>query len=129
MTDKPSKLPKLLSLGAISRALQRYAYRFKDEAQLHEGLARALSREGFDFAHEYKLDQDRFDFFQEHTGIVIEAKIKGTASEALRQAERYCQQPKVSGVLLVTTKHWGIRKTLTFNKKPVEIITLKGQSF
>jgi hypothetical protein len=115
---------------AITKALAKYAYRFKDEKQLHDGIAIALSSAGIVYEREYISGADRFDFMCA-IGSVIEAKIKGSLSEALRQAERYCRNPEVKSVLIVTTKatHSYFSEDCAFNGKPVRLLKLRGQSF
>jgi hypothetical protein len=118
-------------LDLICKAISSYGYRFNSEKQLHEGITLALTAGGFNFEREYSLDGNRFDFyFQPPAGIVIEAKIKGSMSEALRQSERYCQHPLVGGVLIVSTRAThNLNGTCFFNERPVQIINLKPQAF
>lgn len=96
--------PRFL-IEQIANLLPRYAYRLSDETQLHAGVAQVLSSAGVEFEHERIAGEDRYDFWC--SGVVIEAKIKGTYSEALRQIDRYVSRPDVAGVVLLTTKDWG----------------------
>lgn len=116
-------------LIALANTLSKYGYRFKDEKQLHDGIADVLSRAGIAFKREYVAGSDRFDFLC-NTGTVIEAKIKGSLSEVLRQAERYCQNNEVESVLIVTTKaSHTLSELCEFNGKSVQVLQLRGQSF
>lgn len=115
-------------LITIATALGCYGFRFKDEIQLHDGIALVLDRAGLEYQREYVSGSDRFDFFC--NGTVIEAKIKGSLSEVLRQAERYCQNPEVRDVLIVTTKATHtMSEACAFNGKLVQVLKLRGQSF
>lgn len=117
-------------LNAIVKALAKYSYRFKDEKQLHDGMATAFIKAGIVYEREYISGGDRFDFMCA-MGTVIEAKIKGSLSEALRQAERYCRNTEVQAVLIVTTRatHSYLSEDCAFNGKPVRLLKLRGQSF
>lgn len=93
-------------LEQISNLLPRFSYRFADEAQLHKGIAAVLGTAGIDFEHERVAGpKDRFDFFC--SGIVIEAKVHGSFSTALRQIDRYIARDDVEGIVLLTTRQWG----------------------
>lgn len=115
----------------ICVALPRYAYRFNDEKQLHEGIARVLELESIGFAREYVAGDDRFDFLcEEH--VVIEAKVEGSLSAALRQAERYCRQDQVQAVIVVSSRAWrgaDRDRPAVFHLKPVHFVRVQGQAF
>jgi hypothetical protein len=115
-------------LSMITDTLVQYGYRFRDEKQLHQGMMKVMDRAGIEYEHEYTAGSDRFDFFCD--GIVIEAKIKGSLADALRQAERYCQNPLVKAVLIVSTKAThALSGICHFNEKPVQILKLSPQAF
>lgn len=120
-------------LQRIPNVLSEYAYSFGDEKQFHDGLATALFEDGIIFTREHVAGpKDRFDFFCEN-GIVIEAKIKGSLSEALRQVDRYCQRNDVNAVVIVTTRLWGatakLRSDAQLHGKPVRLVAVRGQAF
>lgn len=115
-------------LHSIVNALVQYGYRFRDEKQLHEGMMKVLDHAGIEYEHEYTAGSDRFDFFCD--GIVIEAKIKGSLADALRQAERYCQNPLVKAVLIVSTKAThALSGICELHGKPVQVLKLRPQAF
>jgi hypothetical protein len=121
------------ALRRITQVLPDYAYSFGDEKQFHDGLEIALRGNGLPFTREYVAGpQDRFDFFCEN-GVVIEAKIKGSLSEALRQVDRYCQRDDVSAVVIVTTRLWGstarLKPDAELHGKPVRLVAVRGQAF
>src|SRR3546814_2698663 len=90
----------------IAEALKRFSYRFGDEVGLHRGIKLALESQQIDYLHEHVTGDDRLDFLCPG-GIVIEAKIKGSMADALRQVDRYLARDDVNGVVLATTTLWG----------------------
>lgn len=95
------------SMRHLAGLLGRYRYRFATEFDLHDGIAQVLLESGIAFRREHVFDpRNRADFFFEQTGIVVEVKIDGTLSAALRQVDRYCHLEPVNGVLLASSKLW-----------------------
>lgn len=118
-------------LRRIVEELPRYAYRYSTEIELHVAMCEVLTRAGIAFQREVVAGpRDRFDFLV-LPGIVIEAKIKGSMSQALAQVDRYAARSDVSAVVLVATRFWaaGQAKDFTLHSKPVCIIKLQGASF
>ncbi|MBY0238617.1 MAG: hypothetical protein K2X55_04820 [Burkholderiaceae bacterium] len=120
-----------MTLRRVVETLPRFAYRFADEVNLHEGMATVLEDHGIAYQREVVAGlRDRFDFLVEG-GIVIEAKIKGSLSKALDQVKRYAARADVTAVVLVTTRFWGASQpqALQLHGKPVHVIKLQGASF
>lgn len=122
-----------LILSAILNQIPRFSYMYSDEKELHEALASVLTEAGIDFQREYVAGpKDRFDFLCD-CGVVIEAKIKGTLSEALRQIDRYCSRDDVNAVVLVTTCQWGRarpwQEDSTLHGKPIRMLRVGSQAF
>lgn len=118
-------------LRRLAVTLPAFQYRFADEIMLHEGIATVLDEGGIQYQREFVAGPcDRFDFLVE-PGVVIEAKIKGSLSQALAQIDRYAARPDVQGVLLVTTRLWGNVGTDIehLHGKPVRVVKLRGASF
>lgn len=124
--------PNPLLLNRIVAELPKFAYRFANEAELHSGIAAVLDQAGIQYQHEFIAGpKDRFDFLID-TGIVIEAKIKGSLSPALIQCARYLKRDDVSVVVLVTTRTWGRvapEYTTKDSRKPILTVALKGAAF
>lgn len=124
--------PNPLLLRRVLEELPRFAYRFANEADLHRGLADVLANAGIEFQHEFVAGpEDRFDFLVP-SGIVIEAKTKGSFSVALTQCARYLKRDDVSVVVLVAARHWGRtapRFVTRDNAKQVHVVHLKGAAF
>lgn len=122
-----------LTMQRILNELPQFAYAFADEKQFHDGIARVLDANGIPYKREVVAGpKDRFDFLCDGN-VVIEAKIKGSASEALRQVDRYCERDDVNAVIIVVCKEWGRRprwcEDIVLHGKPVRIAAVGGQAF
>ena len=117
-------------LRRVVELLPRFSYRFADEIGLHEGIEHVLTGAGIAFDREYVAGpQDRFDFLIP-SGIVVEAKIKGSLPQALRQIARYAARDDVAAVVLVTTRFWGAGSLPSaIHGKPVHLVKLRGGAF
>ena len=120
----------LMLLRRVVELLQRFAYRFSCEAVLHQGMAQVLADAGIEFEHEFVAGpKDRFDFLLPG-GIVLEAKVRGSMSEALTQLRRYAARDDVSAVVIVTTRYWGRTQLVDqLNNKPIRLVKLQGDAF
>lgn len=125
--------PSSLLLRSVVELLPRFSYRYGNEVALHQAMSEVLTGAGIEFERERVAGpKDRFDFFLP-PGIVIEAKVNGSLSEALRQCDRYAARDDVQAVVLVTTKAWGRTRALKpdaqLHGKPLRMVTLRGASF
>lgn len=92
-------------IATLARILSGYAYRFSSEVHLHDAIDATLTANGWAFEREVSGDaSNRFDFWC--AGIVIEIKVDGSLSQALRQVDRYAALDGVHGVLLAATPAW-----------------------
>jgi hypothetical protein len=123
-------LSPTLQLRILETVLRRFSYRYSDEVQLHTAIAQVLTSENLEFAREHRLDaKSRADFWM--AGVLIEVKVDGSLSEALRQVDRYCVYRAVTGVLLATTLRWGdqpLKNKATLRGKPFAMVRLRRQS-
>jgi hypothetical protein len=117
----------------LARLLGGFSYRYASEVQLHERLEEVLQGEGMPFEREYRIDdKNRADFFLD--GIVIEVKVDGSLSEAIRQVDRYLGLDVVRGVLLASTSRWAeapLRadiRTKGWRGKPFAMARLRRQA-
>ncbi|MFJ3487133.1 hypothetical protein ACIPL1_27495 [Pseudomonas sp. NPDC090202] len=121
--------PRMI-LNAVANHLARYSYRFGSEIQLHERIAAVLERHGIEHQRERVLDaKNRADFWID--GLVIEVKVDGAMSEALRQVSRYINLPHVTGVILAGTPRWAAQPLTEqpgWQDKPFQMIRLARQS-
>lgn len=123
-----------MQVERLGRVLGQYAYRYADEIQLQDRIAVALAEHGYEFERERRIDdRNRFDFFVAG-GLVIEVKVDGSLSEALRQMVRYCELPDVNAVLLASTKAWAdfqvseeVRRNGWYGK-PFAVVRLRRQA-
>ena len=96
-------------MGQLEGLLQRYAFRFGSEVIVHQAMAGIFIQAGYSFSQEYRFDdKNRADFYFPAEQVVIEVKVDGSLSEALRQCARYSAIEQVSGVLLVAATPWGV---------------------
>lgn len=121
------------TIERIVREIRAHAFAFHDERELHDGIAQVLDFARMHYEREYiATPRDRFDFLCAGD-VVIEAKIKGSFAEALRQCSRYCELPEVAAVVLVTTRHWGRTESIgpdeRFHGKQIVMVQARGQAF
>lgn len=120
-----------LVLAHLTRLLGSYLYRYGSETQLQESLAKVLDQAGYEHTREYVLDaRNRADFLV-MGGIVIEVKVDGTLSEALRQVDRYINLDQVKGVILASTQRWAdgaLADRPAWKGKPFSMIRLGRQA-
>lgn len=116
-------------LEGLAQVLGGFLYRYNSEVALHESLAKVLADAGYTAERELVLDaKNRADFCID--GFVIEVKVDGTLSEALRQVSRYIALPNVKGVLLVSTQRWANTELAALPKwegKPFIMTRLRRQ--
>ena len=106
----PERPNVALLMRSIEKALGAYRYHFGSEVQLHEAMAAALTAERIAFERERVAGpRDRFDFWIS-PGVVIEAKVKGSFSQAMHQCLRYAERPDVHGVILAASRHWAAKE-------------------
>lgn len=83
-----------------------WRFSFAGEADLQEGIGRALA--GFcDVQREAHLGQgERIDYLLRRQGVVLGLEIKtaGSAATVLHQLMRYAEYPQVHGLVLVTSR-------------------------
>lgn len=88
----------------LKKVLGSFQYRIACEADLQEGLARVLTASSIPFQKEFRLSaKDRIDFLLD-SGVGIEVKVQGSTPDLIRQLARYAADPRVVGLLVVTTK-------------------------
>lgn len=135
-TGVPSEMH--VRLRALVSLLGGFNYRYGSEVQLHATLGQVLLEAGIEFVREFQLDaENRADFWLPLgglTGLVIEVKVDGSISEALRQVGRYAALERVQAVLLASTCRWakpelqGVPTAGGWGGKPAAIVHLPRQS-
>ncbi|WP_053235947.1 hypothetical protein [Sandaracinus amylolyticus] len=112
----------------VTTALRSRAFLAANEHELHEGIESALRYDGVEFEREVRLDaRSRVDFLTDD-GVAIEVKVDGAVGEVARQLERYARSPRVTSVVLVTTRarHLTLRSFATMADKPLAVVWLGG---
>jgi hypothetical protein len=105
------------------RAVLDRRYRFTDEKELQEGIARVLTLERLAFERELVLgSKDRVDFMVGAIGV--EVKIGGGLAAVTRQLHRYAQHDRVEELLLVSSRMQLANLPPTLNGKPVRVLAL-----
>lgn len=112
-------------LVAVANGLRQYNYVARNEADLQDAIASALTMQGHEFRREVELSRsDRIDFMAGAVGI--EVKVGGSRSALIRQLHRYAQHDEVSALLVVTTLHKLTALPMCLNDKPVHVLRVGG---
>lgn len=116
-------------LRRVEVELSRHRYSFRNEKELHDGIAQVLTNAAIDHAREFAVNsQNRLDFFIT-PGVALEVKVNGSAGDAVRQCARYAWQSSVNAVVLATTRDWKLPRRLVVAGKPVVIVPLQRALF
>lgn len=112
----------------VKAAIATFRFNFVTEEELHRGLAELFVLTGLQAEAEVVLAPgDRIDFLIESIGV--EAKISGSATEILRQLQRYAASPRVSELVLVTRKLQHARQfPPTVAGKPLHLAVLEASA-
>lgn len=121
--------PKMLSQGqwpvniiGLATFIARGRYRQGDEFALHADLDARLTRAGIEFEREVRLSPgNRIDFLFPN-GVGIECKARARKRDTYRQLERYADEPRITGLILVTATPVGLPQHI--NGKPLFYIPL-----
>jgi len=109
----------------VLAALPQFGYRFNDEYQLQDGLAKVLESFRIPFEREVSLSpKDRLDFLCGGT-LAIEVKVDGSYAAALRQVDRYLAHETVHAAVIVTSRFWAAQSgsiVETLHGKPVAML-------
>lgn len=98
MTPRPMPTAK-----SLSDVLGEYSYRFANEIELQDGIARVLGLAHVTFEREVRLTpKERIDFIVGE-GIGVEVKIAGAFADVIRQMQRYAEHPRITALVLATT--------------------------
>jgi hypothetical protein len=111
-------------LTELEGLLASKAFRYSTEAELQEGLRRVLVAAAIPFEKEFRLSaKDRLDFFVRGS-VAIETKIGRSLASLTRQVNRYTQDARVGGVLVVSTRLRLQNLPERLNDKPVRVCVL-----
>lgn len=105
--------------------LESFSFRFQNEKELQDGIAKVLDGETIEYKREFSLSRwDRPDFLIE--GIAIEVKIGGTLNNLLRQIHRYAGFEEIEAVIVITNRSRLADLPAMINGKQVSVILLRG---
>lgn len=109
----------------LVKAIESWQLPCGSEAALQLALEQLFSGLGLEFTREHVLSPiDRLDFFV--AGVAVEAKIKGSLTDLMRQLHRYAQHESVRELLVVTPAIRLSRLPRELNGKPVSVALLLG---
>jgi hypothetical protein len=113
-------------LVKLASAIRRRRFRYANEADLQEGLAAALTADGWPVEREVRLDAKcRVDLLIGRIGI--EVKVASTADEVERQVRRYLDTRKLDAIVVVTSRVRHLTLPIDINGRPIEVVTLAGR--
>lgn len=112
------------SVAELAATLRGWRFACANEVELHLGLKRALTADGWTFEHEVALSpRDRIDFLVEGE-IGVEVKVKGRRAAVEDQLARYAEHDRLKALVLVTTRVQLTAVSPVLGMKPVHTIYL-----
>lgn len=109
----------------VATVIGAYIFCCANEDGLQEGIAGALSVEGYYPEREVRLTtRDRVDILVGRVGV--EVKIAGRADRVLRQLTRYAASDRVDELLLATTRASHRTLPSTVSGKPLIVVHIGG---
>lgn len=128
---------EVLTAFNVAQRIESYRIRFATEADVQLAIDDIFHRAGYYYEREYRLSaQERPDFLvsashapmaRTKETIAVEVKIKGRASDIIRQLTRYAMHARVHGLVLVTTRRLhAARMPTELNGKPLAVAMIGG---
>lgn len=122
------------AIARVQAELLRYTFTPHNEDELQAQVAGVLATMlGVELEREVIAERGRYDILIRVDGfaIVLELKVKGSANEVERQAQRYALTAGVDAVAVVTTKQALAARILEvggreLGGKPFAVIALRG---
>lgn len=102
--------------------LSAFKFSVQDEKETQNQIQNILEQHDIQFRREWKIGIGDIPDFFTGSGIVIEVKIKGRATDILKQCLRYSLYDAAKAIILVTNKLHGMPSEL--NKRPVYVINI-----
>lgn len=115
----------------VATLLGGFRYLFGDEYQLQQAVAEVLTGAGESVTRELILDRKNRADVMLQDGILVEVKVDGSLSAALRQCERYSVLDSVHGIVLAASVVWARRGLVSrplMGGKPFALVHLARQS-
>ena len=112
-----------LRITELMQVLSKARFSLENEKKLQLEIEQKIVQLNIDYQKEYRLGKGSVpDFFIVTEGIVIEIKIKGSASKIYAQLSRYASFECVHHIILVTNRTMGLPAKI--NNKPTYMIKL-----
>lgn len=115
----------------VATLLRGFRYLFGDEYQLQEAVSEVLRGAGETVTREKILDRRNRADVVLADGVLVEVKIDGSLSAALRQCERYSALEPVRGIVLAASVSWarqGLASRPRMGGKPFAMAYLPRQA-
>lgn len=115
----------------VASLLAGFRYLFGNEYQLQAAVAKVLTDAGEAVVRERILDQKNRADVMLDDGVLVEVKVDGSLSAALRQCERYSALAPVRGIVLAASVPWarrGLVKRPQMSGKPFAMAYLARQA-
>lgn len=106
----------------MAEAIRAVRFSYSSEADLQEGISRALAAAGIDHEREVDLGVGRIDLLVGRVGV--EVKVAGGPAEVGRQALRYLRSDRLDSLVLVTSRVKHLHLPDELAGKRVEVVTL-----
>ena len=110
--------------------LEQFRFSFCTEEELQDGIWKAIQTawpDPTEWTREHRLSaKDRIDFYNEATGIGVEAKISHPLGSLTRQLHRYAQHDSIKGLVLITSQVRLTQLPGHLNTKPLMTVNLIG---
>ena len=116
---------------SVANRLAGFRWMFGSEDHLQGAIATMLVDAGESVVRENILDRRNRADVVLSDGVLIEVKVDGSLSAALRQCDRYSALPAVTGIVLASTCIWARRQLVTrprMGGKPFALAFLPRQS-
>jgi hypothetical protein len=114
-----------IDAARIADAIASNRYVYSNEADLQQGIAKALADAGLPAKREVRLSrQDVIDVMC--GGVGVEVKVAGQRAKVERQLRRYATHPEVSELVLVTTRAAHRAVPAELDGKKVLVVWLSG---
>lgn len=108
----------------LARLINNNRFHFKDETELHRGLALVFEQAELKYEPEVNLTpEDRIDFMVEDV-LGVEAKVDKSLNFVTRQMFRYAKCSEVKELILVTSRSSHRAVAPEMNGKPVYVVYL-----
>jgi hypothetical protein len=107
----------------LAAALYRERFRYVNEIELQDSIETLLTGWGLPFAREFILSpKDRIDFLVGTLGL--EVKIGSSLAAVQRQLWRYAADPRITALILITSKSAHKRMPASISEKPIYVVHL-----